>query len=305
MGEREHERDDRLRGRGGGEQGDRGGRGRGDGEQGGPGGVGRARRLPEELRALGRSMDPPGLTGASMAERVIAQIIAESVPVPVAEPPGLFSRLRSWLRVRWRVLTAALCGLLTAAVLTPPVRAAVFEWFDFGGVEVRYDPSAPPPGDARVPGCGDGVSLAEAGRRAGFVPAVPKALGAPDDVSVTRERGARVVVTLCWREEDRTIRLDEFGARLDVGFTKTVTEQPDWVQVGREQALWFPRPHRLAFWMVDGEGDRWSRSERTAGPTLLWTHGPELTLRLEGVASKERALKIGNSIPGGADGSGT
>ncbi|MFD3576127.1 hypothetical protein [Streptomyces sp. NPDC058644] len=273
-------------------------------EQAGRGG---ARPLPEELRALGRSLDPPGAGGASMAERVMAQIIAESVPVPVpvGDPPERLSRLRSWLRARWRVLTAALCGLLTAAVLTPPVRAAVFEWFDFGGVEVRYDPSAPSPSEAGVPGCGGGVSLSEAERRAGFVPAVPDALGAPDAVAVTREPGARVLVTLCWHDEGRTIRLDEFDARLDLGFGKTVTERPDWVQVGRETGLWFPRPHRLTFWMVEGDGDRWTRSERTAGPTLLWTHGRELTLRLEGVASKERALEIGKSLPARSGEEGT
>lgn len=264
-----------------------------------------ARRLPEELRALGRSLDPLGASGESMAERVIAQIIAESIPVPVAEPPGRLARLRSWLRARWRVLTAALCGLLTAAVLTPPVRAAVFEWFDFAGVEVRYDPSATPPAKGGVPGCGGGVSLSEAERRAGFVPALPDALGAPDAVAVAREPGARVLVTLCWRDEGRTIRLDEFRARLDLGFSKTVTERPDWVQVGRETGLWFPRPHRLTFWMVEGDGDRWTRSERAAGPTLLWTHGPELTLRLEGVASKERALEIGKSVPARPGESGT
>ncbi|MEU5956951.1 hypothetical protein [Streptomyces sp. NPDC047525] len=281
---------------------------RGDGQdEGGTGQAGSsgARRLPEELRALGRSLDPPGASGASMAERVLAQIIAESVPVPVAEPPSRLSRLRSWLRARWRVLTAALCGLLTAAVLTPPVRAAVFEWFDFGGVEVRYDPSATPPAKAGVPGCDGGVSLSEAERRAGFVPAVPQALGTPDAVAVAREPGARALVTLCWRDDGRTIRLDEFGARLDLGFSKTVTERPDWVQVGRETGLWFPHPHRLTFWMVEGDGDRWTRSERTAGPTLLWTHGPELTLRLEGVASKERALEIGKSVPARSGESGT
>ncbi|MGW6025925.1 hypothetical protein [Streptomyces sp. NPDC055099] len=280
------ERDDDQDGRGG-------GHGEGGAERAGGSG---ARRLPEELRALGRSLDPPGVSGATMAERVIAQIIAESAPAPVAEPPGPLSRLRSWLRARWRVLTAALCGLLTAAVLTPPVRATVFEWFDFGGVEVRYDPSAAPPTEAGVPGCGAGVSLSEAERRAGFVPAVPEALGAPDAVAVSREPGARAVVTLCWRDGGRTIRLDEFGARLDPSFGKTVTEYPEWVEVGRETGLWFPRPHRLTFWMVEGDGDRWTRSERTAGPTLLWTHGPKLTLRLEGVASKERALEIGTSV---------
>ncbi|MGW6056362.1 hypothetical protein [Streptomyces sp. NPDC055189] len=287
------------------ERGDGLGDGRGES---GAGQAGRdsARRLPVELRALGRSLEPPGADGATMAERVIAQIIAESVPVPVAEPPGRLSRLRSWLRGRWRVLVAALCGLLTAAVLTPPVRAAVFEWFDFGGVEVRYDPSASPPDKAGVPECGGStVSLSEAGRRAGFVPTVPDVLGTPDAVAVTWEPGARVLVTLCWREEGRTVRLDEFAASLDLGFSKTVPEQPDWVQVGPETGLWFARSHRLTFWMAESDGDRWTRSERTAGPTLLWTHGPELTLRLEGVASKERALEIGKSIAVRSDGSGT
>ncbi|MFH8488159.1 hypothetical protein [Streptomyces longisporoflavus] len=272
----------------------------------GQAGRGGARPLPDELRALGRSLEPPGADGATMAERVIAQIIAESMPAPVADPPGRLDRLRSWLRGRWRVLIAALCGLLTAAVLAPPVRAAVFEWFDFGGVEVRYTPSASPPAEAGVPGCGGrAVSLSEAGRRAGFVPVVPDALGTPDAVAVTREPGARVLVTLCWREGGRTVRLDEFGARLDFGFSKTVTEQPEWVQVGREAGLWFARPHRLTFWMAQSDGERWTRSERTAGPTLLWTHGRELTLRLEGVASKERALKIGKSISVASGRSGT
>lgn len=166
------------------ERGERGERGRPD-ERAGQ----RARRLPEELRELGRSLDRPGADSSTMAERVIAQIIAESVPVPVAEPPGRLDRLRRWLRARWRIVTAALCGLLTAAVLTPPVRAAVFDWFDFGGVEVRYDPSGAPPTRAGVPGCGGAMTLSEAERRAGFVPAVPAALGAPDAVAVTREPG--------------------------------------------------------------------------------------------------------------------
>ncbi|MEU7579512.1 hypothetical protein AB0B50_18110 [Streptomyces sp. NPDC041068] len=267
-----------------------------------------AARLREELRALGRSMDAREPGGETMAERVIAQILAERAPVPVAEPPGAVERLRRLrrgLRMRWRTVTAALCGLLTVLALTPPVRAAVFDWFDFGGVEVRYDPSATPSAGPGAPGCADPVSVAQARRLAGFTPAVPKALGAPDAVSVTREPGSRVLVSLCWREGDRTIRLDEYGALLDPGFAKTVPVLPDWVEVGEETGLWFARPHRLTLWLVEEDGDRWRRTERTAGPTLLWTRGQELTLRLEGVASKERALEIAESVPSGRPGSGT
>ncbi|MGW0813559.1 hypothetical protein ACWD00_09965 [Streptomyces viridiviolaceus] len=272
--------------------------------------------LPEELRALGRSLDPPGAEGGAgpetMVERVLGQILADRVPVPVAEPAGPAERLRAvrrWTRTRWRSLTAAVCGLLTVLVLTPPVRAVVLDWFDFGGVQVRYDPSAAPSPGADVPGCGRSVPLAEAGRRAGFEPVVPAALGAPDAVSVGGMPNGRFLVTLCWRGaaggQGGTVRLDQYPARLDIGFVKTVREQPEWLSLGgggtaggtADPALWFPRPHLLSFWLVDADGERYMRRERTAGPTLLWTHGGgELTLRLEGVASRDRAVEVAESL---------
>ncbi|QEU97378.1 hypothetical protein [Streptomyces kanamyceticus] len=272
----------------------------------------KAARLRQELRALGRSLDAHGGGGSggdSMAERVIAQILAEQLPPPVTERTGpveRLHRLRRGLRMRWRTVTAALCGLLTVLALTPPVRAAVFEWFDFGGVEVRYDPSATPTGSASVPACADPVPMREARRLAGFAPVVPDALGTPAAVSVTREPGGRALLTLCWHEDGRTIRLDEYPALLDPGFAKTVPLQPEWLDVGGEAALWFAQPHRLTLRLTDDDGDRWRRTERMAGPTLLWTRDRErLTLRLEGVASKQRALKIAESVRSGSSGSGT
>ncbi|MFD0439758.1 hypothetical protein [Streptomyces chartreusis] len=290
----------------------RGSEGRGPGDR---GWRGDPSPLPEELRALGRSLDPPGASDGAetMVERVLGQLLAEQVPVPVAEPTGAAERLRAvrrWTRMRWRSLTATLCGLLTVLVLTPPVRAAVLDWFDFAGVGVRYDPSATPSPGAEVPGCDRPVSLAEAERRAGFAPLVPKELGAPDAVAVTGEPGGRFLVSLCWREDGRTIRLDERRASLDIGFAKTVREPPEWISLGSDasngtngtaadQALWFARPHLLTFWLVDPSGERFTREERTAGPTLLWSHateGESVALRLEGVGSKERALAVARSV---------
>ncbi|MFG3367940.1 hypothetical protein ACIPWY_28340 [Streptomyces sp. NPDC090032] len=270
---------------------------RGPGEERGP----RAGRpgLPDELRALGRSLDGLGPGAESMAERVLAQILAESIPAPVAEPaprPVRVRRARLWIRKRWRMLTAGMCGVLTVLALTPPVRAAVADWFGFGGVEVRYDPSALPSPGAHVPGCGTSLSLGEARREAGFQPLVPGELGIPDAVTVTREPKSRFLITLCWREDGHTIRLDEYPARLDIGYTKSVRMQPRWVDLGRDAGLWFAQPHLLSFWMLDGNGDRWTRSERTAGPTLLWTRRQEMTLRLEGVDSRERAMEIARSV---------
>ncbi|WP_431994038.1 hypothetical protein [Streptomyces griseoflavus] len=282
---------------------------------------GEAERLREELRAFGRSLDgPDGAAGSeSMVERVLGQILAAELPAPVARPAGAGPRLRAvrrWTRARWRSLVAALCGLLTVLALTPPVRAAVTDWFGFGGVEVRYDPSAEPSPGAQVPGCGRSVSLGEAERRAGFAPLVPKALGLPDAVTVSGLPRGRFLVSLCWREEGRTIRLDQFPGRLDVTFVKSVREQPEWLSSAGEggedgedgvpePVLWFSRPHVLSFWMVDTDGHRFTRAERTAGPTLLWSHrgaGGEgvaadgVTLRLEGVASKARALEIAGTV---------
>jgi hypothetical protein len=75
------------------------------------------------------------------------------------------------------------------------------------------------------------VSLRQAERRAGFEPLVPATLGAPDVVTVTAEPRGRSLVSLCWRERRGIVRLDEYPARLDIGFTKSVREQPEWLSL--------------------------------------------------------------------------
>ncbi|MFD5781894.1 hypothetical protein [Streptomyces sp. NPDC126933] len=281
--------------------------------------------LREELRALGRGMRIPEVDGGTMAERVLAQLLAEAVPAPVAEPsgrPGRLGRLRGWLSRRGRMLAAALSGLLVVLVLTPPVRATVADWFDFGGVEVRYDPSASPrpaapapaatptavpvpvPAPVPVPRCERPVTMAEAARGAGFTPRVPAALGAPDAVSLTEGPRGRSMVSLCWTERGRTVRLDEFAASLDPYFVKLVGVMPQWIELSGGTGLWFEEPHRLRFRLIDGAGKGWTRSVRMAGPTLLWEHnsaagaasGDQLTLRLEGVESTARAKDIAESV---------
>ncbi|MGW6394578.1 hypothetical protein ACWFR1_29645 [Streptomyces sp. NPDC055103] len=265
-------------------------------------------RLPSELRELGRRLRVPDVDGESMAERVLAQLLAERVPTPVPEPlpaerrwwTSVRESARRGARERWRALVAVLTGVLIVLVLTPPVRAAVADWFGFGGVVVRHDPGGRRVSvGGAVPGCPDPVPLAEAGRRAGFEPLIPGALGPPDAVVVTgsAERG-RAVIGLCWRDGERTVRLDEFPARLDIGFAKEVRTQPEWVELpDGGQGYWFAAPHLLTVPLADGTGGVWRHEVRTAGPTLLWTwSGGALTFRLEGIPDREEARRTAESV---------
>lgn len=108
-------------------------------------------RLPEELRETGRWLEIPAPSPDSVAEQVLARLLAEAVPDPAVPAPGRRTRARAWAAARWRALTALLCGLLVVLVLTPPVRAAVADWFGVGGVVVHRDPSARPATGAPPP----------------------------------------------------------------------------------------------------------------------------------------------------------
>ncbi|MFD4156732.1 hypothetical protein ACFWR4_28790 [Streptomyces hydrogenans] len=258
----------------------------------GPGG------LEEELRELGRSLRVPDVDGESMAERVLARLLAEHVPVPVPVPVVEEPRPERWAWARrwWRALVAGLSGVLVVAVLTPPVRAAVAEWLGVGGVAVEYAPGAPPPAPAAVPGCPAPVPVAEAVRRAGFAPLLPE--GVAGAVTAVTGRAPRAVVGVCWRTaRGVVVRLDEFPGELDPGFVKEVREQPEPVVLPDGTAgYWFAAPHRLAFPLSSADG-RWRQEVRTAGPTLVWTRpSAGLTLRLEGVPDRTEALRVAASV---------
>ncbi|SDK75535.1 hypothetical protein [Streptomyces indicus] len=258
----------------------------------------RRRRVEEELRLLQGRMTLPGVDGRTMAERVLAQIVAEQVPTPVAQPPSRRERLRGWLRVRRARTAAALTGLLIVAVLTPPVRAAVADWFDFGGVEVRHDPSASLPPPSPVPGCGQGLSVEEAEREAGFEAVLPRQLSGRPTAAVS---GDRRVLSLCWRASDGSvIRLDQFKATIDPVFWKTTRVPYEPVTVrGSGEGLWFDEPHKLRIDLLDAARNPYSTTVRSAGPTLLWEKtdtGTPLTLRLEGIDLRDRALEVAASV---------
>ncbi|MBC9717205.1 hypothetical protein H9Y04_32225 [Streptomyces sp. TRM66268-LWL] len=251
------------------------------------------------MRLLRSRLTVPDVDGRTMAERVLAQLVAEHVPTPVPEPPSRLERLRGWFRMRRARIAAALCGVLVVAVLTPPVRAAVADWFDFGGIEVRRpSPSAPPPSPEPVPGCGRGVSLSEAEKRAGFKALRPEAMPGAPVASVSADRR---VISLCWRDaQGLVIRLDQFKDPVDPAFGKVAgmeyTEVP-----GAGAAWWFREPHLLEIRLLDETGEPYTHAVRTAGPTLVWQKGgagdgTAITLRLEGIDQLQKAVDAAASV---------
>jgi hypothetical protein len=148
---------------------------------------------------------------------------------------------------------------------------------------------APPP-----PSLEGGLTVAQAAAMVAFPVWVPAELGGPDAVEVSED--ARIV-SMEWSTEDGQVRLDQFDGRLDFTIAKT-SPGVIYAAVGGVDALWFERPHEVV--VLDEEGQRRTESARLAGHTLIWPAG-DVTLRLEGDLSLDRAVEIGESAAPYAD----
>ncbi|WP_328994569.1 hypothetical protein OG394_08825 [Kribbella sp. NBC_01245] len=239
--------------------------------------------LVEELRALGRSIPSPdvapGLTAAVLDR------------VALVEPgkASRWARLRSlwagWVWRGWRKVVAVVVVVLAGLLAVPPVRATVADWFGIGGVVVRPMPGPGPSEASPPPTAGTGVTLAEAGKLAGFAPLVPTALGKPDGIEVSADRR---VVSMSWGSGEKTIRLDQLEDRLSPYFEKQLHGTFELTRKG----FWFETPHELH--VVDSVGQAHMEPPRTAGRTLVWKTETR-TFRLEGALTKDRALAIADS----------
>jgi hypothetical protein len=246
-------------------------------------------RLAADLAALGRAL-PTSVDADSMAVAVMARVAELPAPVAARRPARLADRVISAVLVGRRRIAVAAVAVLVALALTPPVRAAVSEWFEFAGVVVRDD-SAPGPSSAPdPPEAGSDMGLERAARMVAFEPLVPTALGPPSGVEVSADRR---VLSMSWQDPDgRTVRLDEFDGRLDFAFAKSAPGV-QFTEVAGDFAMWFDRPHEVV--LLDPDGTRRTESARLAGNTLIWVDGPT-TLRLEGELGLARATEIAGSV---------
>ncbi|WP_030437278.1 hypothetical protein [Actinoplanes subtropicus] len=230
--------------------------------------------LIAELRALGDFLDVPPARDQRAAVRA-----------------GIARRKATR---RWRLwLIGVLVAVAGAIGGVAPARAAVVSAVDgllrVAGIAVRTGPAPPvalPAGPSPLPF--EQATTLEAARRAAKFPVlVPAALGDPQDVTIAD--GARVV-TFAYR--NGRVRLDQCDGTIDPIFFKQAPNA-EWVNVGADYGIWLAKPHEVTY--VDRAGVERTVTARVAGPTLIWQHNA-VTYRLEGIADRDEAIKVGRSL---------
>ncbi len=250
--------------------------------------------LIADLTALGRVIDQSAASGlttqrtAEFATAVMDRVATLPTPAAAPERSSWTRRLSERLESSRRRIAVAVVAVVIAMLATPPVRAAVADWFGFAGVLVEQGSSgtdsAPPP-----PGLAGNLTLSEAVDLVDFAPLAPQSLGLPDGVEVSADRR---VLSMSWSTANEgVLRLDQFGADLDFTIAKRAPAV-QYARVGGSDALWFEEPHEVV--LLEADGSQRTESARLAGHTLIWQDG-DTTLRLEGDVDLARAVEIATS----------
>lgn len=203
--------------------------------------------------------------------------------IHVPEPPDLTASVLTRInaprrRNRWlTALVAALTAFAIAFAVSPAVRAGVQNLLEFAGVEFRTEA----PQSIAPPLPSNEISLDEARAQMPFEIHLPQELGTPDKVTVHEGR----FVTLHYGD----LRLDQFDGTIRSTIGKLLAG--DGIeQIGDK--VWIPYPHRIFY--IDRNGEWHDEGPHGAGQTLIWQRD-QVTMRLEGDLTKERALEISES----------
>jgi hypothetical protein len=216
------------------------------------------------------------------------------------DEPALGPRVRTRLgkpprpaRRRWLVLAlAVLAAAVAAAFAVPQSRGTILRWLGLGSVRIEFVDRLPNVRPGQPLELGERLSLAEAGRRAGFRVLTSPLLGAPDavfydGVEVALLYGTPSHVRLLVNEIHATERPELFKKLAGEG-TKVSP-----VSVAGEPGYWISGASHVL--VVAPSGAIVDERVRLAGDTLLWLRGG-LTLRLEGDLTRERALAVAESF---------
>jgi hypothetical protein len=215
----------------------------------------------------------------------------------------VLSRLDERPRARWRpahrvvaAALAALVALATAMVVSPAVRAAVYDLLRIGGVEIHENRPAPtsPSTDPPLPGERD-VSLAQARELADFPLRLPRGLGEPTNVRVIGDdKDEARVVSMAFASPHGEVRVDQFNGGLSPMFSKFASGAGvHHVTVSGLAAVWVDGPHVVIY--DDPDGTMREESARLAGSTLIWERDGT-TYRVEGSLTQGQAVEIAESL---------
>jgi hypothetical protein len=214
------------------------------------------------------------------------------LPAPVAESRHrrLLRRASETIGRHRRRAVVAVTAIMLALLVTPPVRAAVADWFGFAGVSVRIDPTPAPSVASPPPALGSTLSLDQARDLVAFEPLIPAELGQPQGVQVAADHR---LLSMSWTDKSAgPVRLDQFDGQLDFVFAKTAPGV-EFTEVNGDFAIWFDQPHEVV--VLNADGTRRTETARLAGHTLIWEYGGS-ALRLEGDLPLSRAIEIADSV---------
>jgi hypothetical protein len=238
-------------------------------------------QLEAALRTLGTRLDVPA--PPDMVDDVLARL-----DEPVEAPRwGPVHRIAA-------AVVAALLVLATAMAVSPTVRAAVYDLFRIGGVEIHENEKPPvtPSVSVDPPLAGQrDVTLAEARREADFPLRLPTTLDPP--VTVRLIEGARVV-SMAFGSAHGQVRVDQFDGGLDPMFTKfTNADDMHRVFVQGVPGVWVDRPHPVFY--TDETGRMREETARLSGSSLIWEKDG-ITYRVEGDLTQAQAVDIAESL---------
>ncbi len=220
-----------------------------------------------------------------------------------------------WGRRELALAVAVLVLALAAALgSVPSVRSAIADRLGLRGIEIRPVPTLSPlpslttPPDRSSLGLGERVTLEQARARVRYrvlLPSLPE-LGDPDEVYLSAEpSGGQVAVIYLGRsglpQSPQTgvgMLMTEFrGTTGQDVFQKGIPPgtRVESVTVNGGPGYWIEGQPHLFYFYRDANGQFRNAEARLAGNVLLWQQG-DLTLRLEGVVSKEQALRIAQSV---------
>jgi hypothetical protein len=194
------------------------------------------------------------------------------------------ARPRPWRRPVL-IAIAVLVVAIAAALLVPPARTAILDWLGLRNVGVVHVDELPPARPFGRLDLGERVTLTEAKRRAPWL-LVTK--DEPDAVYLSDALpGGRV--TLLWGPPTAPrLLLTETTGRAYIEKIVRGDQSVEPVDIG-DAGAWFKGRHIVMF--QDRDGLFHETRGRLAASTLVWQLG-DVTLRLEGDLSREKALEI-------------